>query len=66
MTQRKEIVESATDIGQRIGECGAQGAGGIKLDPAWLDKALERFKSSTTLATAALVMHRNFPGRASR
>ena len=45
-TQRKEIVESATDISQRIGESVALKAReGIKLDPAWLDKAVERFKS---------------------
>ena len=45
-TQRKEIVESATDISQRIGESVALKAReGIKLDPAWLDRAVERFKS---------------------
>ena len=45
-TQRKEIVESATDISQRIGESVALKAReGIKLDPAWLDKAVTRFKS---------------------
>ena len=39
-TQRKEIVESATDISQRIGESVALKAReGIKLDPAWLGKA---------------------------
>ena len=45
-TQRKEIVESATDISQKIGESVALKAReGIKLDPAWLDQAVTRFKA---------------------
>ena len=45
-TQRKEIVESATDISQKIGESVALKAReGIKLDPAWLEQAVTRFKA---------------------
>jgi hypothetical protein len=45
-TQRREIVESAADISQKIGESVALKAReGIKLDPAWLDQAVTRFKA---------------------
>ena len=45
-TQRNEILASANDISQRIGESIALKAkANIKLDPLWLDKAVGQFKS---------------------
>ena len=45
-TQRKDILASANDISQRIGESIALKAkANIKLDPLWLDKAVSQFKT---------------------
>ncbi len=45
-TQRKDILASANDISQRIGESIALKAkANIKLDPLWLDRAVSQFKT---------------------
>ena len=45
-TQRKEIVDSANDISQKIGESiTLKAKENIKLDPIWLDQAITKFKA---------------------